>query len=83
MNIRGIGKTKGLSARFKMIWLLIFAFMGALWFYYKLNWGDRTLSLPYLPGIELGIYFIPLFVFVIVASANSVNITDGLDGLAG
>lgn len=66
-----------------MIWLLIFALMGALWFYYKLNWGDRLLSIPYIPGIELGIYFIPLFIFVIVAAANSVNITDGLDGLAG
>lgn len=83
MNIRGIGKTKWLSASFKMIWLLIFALMGALWFYYKLNWGDRLLSIPYIPGIELGIYFIPLFIFVIVAAANSVNITDGLDGLAG
>ena len=41
------------------------------------------LSLPYVPDIEMGIYFIPLFIFVIVAAANSVNITDGLDGLAG
>jgi len=27
MNIRGIGKTKGLSARFKMVWLILFAFL--------------------------------------------------------
>jgi UDP-N-acetylmuramyl pentapeptide phosphotransferase/UDP-N-acetylglucosamine-1-phosphate transferase len=31
----------------------------------------------------LGIWFIPLFILVIISSANSVNITDGLDGLAG
>jgi UDP-N-acetylmuramyl pentapeptide phosphotransferase/UDP-N-acetylglucosamine-1-phosphate transferase len=28
-------------------------------------------------------YFIPLFIFIILATANSVNITDGLDGLSG
>ncbi|USN59425.1 MAG: hypothetical protein H6767_02170 [Candidatus Peribacteria bacterium] len=33
--------------------------------------------------MELGLWFIPLFIFVIIASANSVNITDGLDGLVG
>jgi len=92
MNIRGIGRTKGLSARFKMFWLLLFAFIGALWFFYKLGWNvideignfQRTLDIPFFQnGLQLGIYFIPLFIFVIVASANSVNITDGLDGLAG
>lgn len=66
-----------------MIWLLVFAYMGALWFFYKLGWGERMLDIPYMGGIEIGVYFIPLFIFVIVAAANSVNITDGLDGLAG
>ncbi len=83
MNIRGIGKTKGLSAMFKMIWLLIFAGLGAWWFYDKLGWSDILLKLPYIPGLELGYLFIPLFIFIIVGAANSVNITDGLDGLAG
>lgn len=83
MNIKSIGKTKGLSARFKMIGLLLFAFIWALWFFYKLWWGERMLTIPYMTGIELGVFFIPLFIFVIVAAANSVNITDWLDGLAG
>jgi len=82
MNIKWIWKTKWLSARFKMIGLLLFALLGALWFYYKLEWGWRILTIPYLDGIEMWIFFIPLFVFVIVAAANSVNITDWLDGLA-
>lgn len=91
MNVRGIGRTKWLSARFKMFWLIIFAWLGALWFYYKLWWNMvddmgnfvRTLKMPFIAGIELGIYFIPVFIFIIIAAANSVNITDGLDGLAG
>ncbi|MFA5916776.1 MAG: phospho-N-acetylmuramoyl-pentapeptide-transferase [Candidatus Gracilibacteria bacterium] len=90
MNIKGIGN-KGLSARFKMFWLIVFALAGSWWFYYKLGWnltdinGDyiKTLKIPFKQSIELGVYFIPFFIFVIIASANSVNLTDGLDGLAG
>lgn len=83
MNIRGIGKTKGLSAKFKMTWLTLFAWVGAWWFYDKLEWSEVLLTLPYFPGIEMGVLFIPLFMFIIIWAANSVNFTDGLDGLAG
>ncbi|PID87401.1 phospho-N-acetylmuramoyl-pentapeptide-transferase [Candidatus Gracilibacteria bacterium] len=91
MNIKGIGKTKGLSAKFKMLWLLVFAFLGSLWFYFNLGWDEvdnlgnyvRTISNPFGENIQAGIFFIPLFIFIIVASANSVNIADGLDGLCG
>ena len=34
-------------------------------------------------GVSLGLWFIPLAVLVIVGSSNAVNLTDGLDGLAG
>lgn len=82
MNIREIGKTKGLSIKFKMFWLLLFSALGAWWFYDKLWWSEILLKIPYVPGIELWYLFIPLFIFIIVAAANSVNFTDGLDGLA-
>ena len=83
MNIKAIGKTKGLSARFKMLWLIIFAVLWALWFYYKLNWAHNWLAIPFSKEhLSIWIWFIPLFIFVIIASANSVNITDWLDGLA-
>ncbi|MGE4444061.1 MAG: phospho-N-acetylmuramoyl-pentapeptide-transferase [Candidatus Altimarinota bacterium] len=82
LNVRGIGRTKGLSARFKMFWLLVFSGAGAWWFYDKLEWGTRLLDIPFTGGMEIGIYFVPLFIFIIIATANSVNITDGLDGLA-
>lgn len=83
MNIRGIWKTKWLSARFKSAWLLLFSGLWAWWFYDKLWWSEVLLSIPWLPWIELGIFFIPLFIFIISAAANSVNFTDGLDWLAG
>jgi phospho-N-acetylmuramoyl-pentapeptide-transferase len=41
----------------------------------------------YLPGvpadINLGIWYVPVAAFVILCGTNSINITDGLDGLAG
>lgn len=82
MNIKQIGKTKGLSAKFKLFWLLVFSALWAWWFYDKLGWSEILLKLPYFPWIELGLLFIPLFIFIITAAANSVNFTDGLDGLA-
>lgn len=81
-NVKGIGKTKGLSAKLKFFWLLIFSAIGAWWFYSKL--GHNTINIP-IPGIdklEVGIWYIPIFMFIIIATANAVNFTDGLDGLA-
>ena len=80
LNIQGIGKTKGLSAKFKLIWLTIFGGVGAYWFFEKL--GFDSINVPYVGDIFIGWWYIPLFIFIILATANSVNLTDGLDGLA-
>lgn len=80
LNVREIGRTKWLSARVKMILLTLFALIWAWWFYVKL-W-DSSLRVPFLGSIDIGWFYIPFFVFVLVAMANSVNFTDGLDGLA-
>jgi len=79
-NIRGLGRIKGIRARDKLIWLTIIAIIGALWFFFKLDF--HTLHIPKYGDIQLGLWYIPLFVLVVVAMANAVNITDGLDGLA-
>ncbi len=81
LNIREIGKTKWLSAKVKIFLLIIFAFAGAYWFWNKL--GYTGIQLPFYGHIELGVLYIPLFILILIAAANSVNITDGLDGLAG
>ncbi len=83
MNIKWIWKTKWLSARFKMFWLIVFAILGSLWFYFKLDWANKDLIIPFIENwVHIWIWFIPLFIFIIIASANSVNITDWLDWLA-
>ena len=81
MNIKGIGRTKGLPAKVKMALLLLFASMGAYWFHYKL--GFSSIHLPFLGDLSMGWLYMAFFVFVVVSMANAVNITDGLDGLAG
>lgn len=71
----------GLKMTQKLVMYLILALIGALWFYYRLDWS--VLNIPFVGNIEIGWLYIPLFVFIIVASAFSANETDGLDGLAG
>lgn len=80
LNIREIGRTKGLSARVKLILLFIFWAVWAWWFYFKL--GRTDIAIPFFGSIDIGLWYIPLFVLIIATMANSVNITDGLDGLA-
>lgn len=72
---------KGLRVKPKFFWLTIFGLMGGLWFYYKL--GFDMIHVPGFGNFTIGAWYILLFTFIIVASANAVNITDGLDGLAG
>ncbi len=81
LNIMEIGRTKWLPAKVKMLLLIGFAFVWAYWFYDKL--GYSSITIPFYGHIELWIFYIALFILILVSTANSVNITDGLDGLAG
>lgn len=83
INIRGRGLgVAGIPPRLKLLLITLVALIGGWFFYYKL--GVDTVSIP-LTDIDwhIGWFIIPLFVFVVVATANAVNISDGLDGLAG
>lgn len=70
----------GLRFRHKFIAQLILSFIIAGLLYFNL--GIHVLNIRYLDVIDLGILYIPFAAFVIIAFANSVNIADGLDGLA-
>jgi phospho-N-acetylmuramoyl-pentapeptide-transferase len=72
----------GLLARNKLLWLVIIAAVAAVGMYAFLDL--RSVAIPALPQkIDLGLLYIPVAIFIIVAMANAVNLTDGLDGLAG
>ena len=73
----------GLKARTKLLLQIIFALLIAL--YLCIFTGFNTdLYVPFLkePILDLGYFAIILWVLVIVATSNAVNLTDGLDGLA-
>lgn len=80
LNICGIGKKRGLDWLPKLLSLLIIALIGAVWFSVKL--GYDQISIPFFGPLHVGWWYIPIFVFTIIATANAVNFTDGLDGLA-
>jgi len=81
-GIRGPRKGLGMKARTKFLIQVILAVITA----YVLK---NLLFVPqlYLPGtqapIDLGGWYIPIATFIIVLMSNAVNLTDGLDGLAG
>ncbi len=82
LNIRKIGPFGGgLHMRHRVMLYTLIAIVGALWFYFKLDWD--ILHIPFVGDFNIGWWYIPFFIFVIVATAFSVNEIDGLDGLAG
>ena len=81
MNIRGTSKIAGMQAKLKFALYSLVAIGGGWWFYEKL--GVHSVWLPVVHEWQIGVGIIALFWFVVVATANSVNISDGLDGLAG
>lgn len=81
INIKEIGPFGGLRMWHRLLLYTGVAVGGAWWFYFKLDWD--LIHIPFLGNFFIGWAYIPLFIFIIVAAAFSVNETDGLDGLAG
>ena len=75
----------GLQASIKILMQLFLALISVLVLYYYTQSPIETeLVIPYTNNltIQMGIFFIPFAILVIVGSSNAVNLTDGLDGLA-
>ncbi|MDD3778214.1 MAG: phospho-N-acetylmuramoyl-pentapeptide-transferase [Patescibacteria group bacterium] len=78
---KGVFGGGGLKLRHRLLIYTLIALIGALWFYLKLDW--TIIHVPFFGNFEIGAWYIPIFIFIIVATSFSVNETDGLDGLAG
>jgi len=77
--------SSGISFRFKITAQILIAIMGILLLSYFSDHEELTsLYFPFFKNliINLGWFFVPFSVFIIVGSSNAVNLTDGLDGLA-
>ncbi len=82
INLRGSGKgVAGLRSNIKFLMITGIGLALGWWFYSVL--GVTAITVPFLGEIALGWWIVPLFAFAVVATGNAVNISDGLDGLAG
>ena len=77
--------SSGLKSRYKFIGQLLIA---AVTLYILKNFSDHeflfNLYFPFFKNLvlQMGLFFIPFGLFVIIGASNAVNLTDGLDGLA-
>lgn len=82
-DYKKIKDKKGLSSKAKFLMQLVSATLISvvLYLYPKFN---TVLYFPFFKNLslDLGIFYIPLMIFIIVGASNAVNLTDGLDGLA-
>ena len=77
--------SNGISSKMKIFFQIILSAAAVLLLIKFEDSGNlRNLYFPFFKNliINLGIFFIPFAIFVIVGSSNAVNLTDGLDGLA-
>lgn len=82
INVFGSGKgVAGLRSSLKFLMILVLGLVLGWFFYEKL--GYHKIHVPFAGDWELGWLIIPVFAFAVLATSNAVNISDGLDGLAG
>jgi len=77
--------SSGISSKFKIFIQIILALVGIFIIYFYSESGEiNKLYFPFFKNlvINLGWFFVPFYLFVLVGSSNAVNLTDGLDGLA-
>ncbi|MEI8124092.1 MAG: hypothetical protein WCG60_02910, partial [bacterium] len=82
LEIRGQGGNYagGLSLKKRLILVALISFLISLWFYFKLD--VNSVNLPFMSGINIGLWFIPFFVLVTLLMYSG-GVIDGIDGLAG
>jgi len=74
---------KGIFVHEKLLLQFIAGSLTAWWVYTKLGPAWHYVYLPFDISINAGWFIIPIMVFIVMFTANAVNIADGMDGLAG
>lgn len=79
-------RTYGFTVRYKFWLMTAVAFIASLALYLPPPFGlghEGQLQIPFIGKRDIGIFFIPIATLIIVFISNAVNLTDGLDSLAG
>ena len=74
---------KGIFVHEKLILQFIAGTLTAWWIYAKLGPAWHYIYFPFDIYINAGVFIIPIIIFIVMFTANAVNIADGMDGLAG
>lgn len=87
LSLTGTAADKhGFTERTKLALQIVLA-LGISWvLYWPSPYGlanSGLVRIPFIGSYDIGIWFFPIAAFIIVATSNAVNLTDGLDGLAG
>lgn len=83
IQISGVGSfaKDSLSYRkIKIASVVLIGFLISLWFYFKL--GMTGIHIPFGGEVELGLFFIPFFILIMLATFST-SVIDGMDGLSG
>ncbi len=82
INVRGLGGgVAGLRSGLKFMLIAVLGVALGWFFFSKL--GIDSFHVPFVGEVAIGWLIVPLFAFAVIATGNAVNISDGLDGLAG
>lgn len=74
----------GMLARYKIVYQVGIALIAAALLYFFVNDGQGLVAIPTVPVlVTFGWLYLPIATFIITGTANAINFTDGLDGLAG
>lgn len=79
----GSRTSRGIFVHEKLILQFIAGSLTAWWVYTKLGPAWHYVYLPFGESINAGMLIIPVIIFIVMFTANAVNIADGMDGLAG
>lgn len=70
----------GIQAHEKIAVQFLIGVIVAWWLSFKLDWTE--IWIPWLGSMDVGLWIIPVIIFLVMFMANAVNITDGIDGLS-
>ena len=74
---------KGVHVHEKLLLQFVAGALTAWWIYFKLGEHWREIYIPFDGTVDIGFWIIPLIILFVMATANAVNVADGMDGLAG
>lgn len=83
LQITGMGAYAENDLLYRKLKILIVGLIGiviSLWFYFKLDFS--SIHIPFWGDFNLGLWFIPFFIFVMLATFST-SVIDGIDGLSG